>query len=53
MFFLYIWKQTVSFFLFLFFLFGMCDSKHHKEVSHHKKQKLRARIHELFQRYVR
>ncbi|XP_076188213.1 uncharacterized protein LOC143157278 [Aptenodytes patagonicus] len=28
----------------------MWDSKHHKEVSHHKKQKLRARIHELFQR---
>ncbi|XP_075603311.1 orofacial cleft 1 candidate gene 1 protein homolog [Balearica regulorum gibbericeps] len=26
------------------------DSKHHKEISHHKKQKLEARIHELFQR---
>ncbi|XP_054671017.1 uncharacterized protein LOC129202383 [Grus americana] len=26
------------------------DSKHHKEISHHKKQKLQARIHELFQR---
>ncbi|XP_075351560.1 uncharacterized protein LOC142406497 [Mycteria americana] len=28
----------------------MWDSQHHKEVSHHKKQKLRARIHEVFQR---
>lgn len=42
-----------SFFFFLHFPFGMWDWKHHKEVSHRKKQKLQTRIHELFQRYVR
>ncbi|XP_062473644.1 uncharacterized protein LOC134163109 [Pezoporus occidentalis] len=39
-----------QFFPFFFFLFGILVSKHHKEVSHQEKQKLRARIHELCQR---
>lgn len=34
------------------FLLDMWDSKH-KGASHQKKQKWRARIHEVFQRYVR